>query len=358
MIRTAPDNGPQKTFRFIRLSADRRRLSKNSGRLLAVFLVAALVWMPAGCSSPNSAAPASDQAHSGRYADPAYSASAAFHGTEVNAAGTDGCISCHGRDLAGTDTVPGCTDCHFDAWGSRVPPGSGWVHGSDQHLNYAGVQAVCNRCHDTFRRFDMTPAYCHDCHGPGINHILGRPWLDRSSLDFHGSADLTDCGSCHDLAAKCAECHFGTGGSKAPPSSGWTHGNNAAHQNFSAEQSVCNLCHALDRSYGYGPAACHDCHGLVSNHELGQPWLDTQSASFHGSADLTDCSGCHYLDTDCSQCHFGEDGSKSPPGSSWNHGNNAEHRSFEAYRGICNQCHIVNRSYGNPPPDCHDCHED
>jgi hypothetical protein len=262
MIRFAPDIGPQRVIRFIRLLADKGQRSKKPNRLLAVFLIAALVWLPAGCSTQNPEAPATNQPHSGRYVNPAYSASTAFHGTEVNAAGTDDCISCHGRDLAGTDTVPGCTDCHFDAWGSRVPPGSGWIHGSDQHLDYADVQEVCNRCHDTFRRFDMPPAYCHNCHGPGINHVLGRPWLDRSSADFHGSADLTDC------------------------------------------------------------------------------------------------SSCHYLDTDCSQCHFGPDGSMSPPGSNWKHGNNDEHRSFEAYRGICNQCHIVNRSYGNPPPDCHDCHED
>ncbi|KPJ75355.1 MAG: hypothetical protein AMJ54_15185 [Deltaproteobacteria bacterium SG8_13] len=323
-----------------------------------VLVIAALGVLPAGCSSQNSDAPTSEQTHPGKYANPAYSASAAFHGTEVNASGTDGCMSCHGRELAGTDTVPGCTDCHFDAWGSRVPPGSGWTHGRDLHLDYADFRAVCNRCHETVRRFDLPPAFCHDCHGSGLNHILNRPWLDKNSPDFHGTAGITDCNNCHDLSAKCAECHFGSSGSKAPPASGWQHGNNAAHQSYSAFQNVCNRCHDLNRGYGNGPTACHDCHGLVSNHPLGQPWLDTKSVAFHGSADLTDCASCHYLDATCSQCHFGPSGSKAPLGSGWNHGRNEEHRSFEAVRSICNQCHSLNRTYGNEPDTCHDCHDD
>ena len=356
IIRNHPDRGPTGSSRFFRLSAARRPRPRATGRWVAVMLAAALGWLPAGCSSPNSDAPGSDQVHAARYVNPAYSAFMSFHGTEVAAAGIDGCKSCHGSDLTGTDTVPGCTDCHFDASGSRVPPGSGWIHGSDQHLDYADVQAVCNRCHDTNRRFGMPPAVCHDCHGQGINHILDRAWLDRNSPDFHGQIGVTDCANCHDLAAKCAECHFDTAGSKAPTASGWTHGNNSAHGSYSAYQDVCNLCHNLDRSYGIGPAACHDCHGIVANHALGQPWLDTKNVAFHGNADLTDCSSCHYLDTTCSQCHFGPDGSKAPPASGWTHGNNDAHRNFSAEQGICNRCHELDRSYGNGPAACHDCH--
>jgi hypothetical protein len=64
------------------------------------------------------------------------------------------------------------------------------------------------------------------------------------------------------------------------------------------------------------------------------------------------------LSQKCFQCHFGQDGSKSPQGSGWNHGDNSEHEDYESYQDTCNLCHDLNRSYGNEPESCHDCHED
>ena len=356
MIRIVHKKTTQGDIRDCKTHLNRWQSFLLLNRLLVLLLIAGVGFVTIGCSSPSPEAPNTDQTHPGRYANPAYSASTAFHGTDVNVSGTDGCMSCHGRDLAGTDTVPGCTDCHFDAGGSRVPPGSNWIHGLNQHRDYPDDQTICNRCHDNLRRFGQPPAFCHNCHGSGLNHILDRPWLDRNSADFHGSADLTDCGNCHELSAKCGECHFGTAGSKAPPASGWTHGNNGAHQDYGADQDVCNRCHELDRSYGIGPVACHDCHGIVSNHALGQPWLDTKSAAFHGSADLTNCASCHDLSTKCGECHFGAAGNKAPPASGWVHGNNSAHENYSANQSVCNRCHDLDRSFANGPTACHDCH--
>jgi hypothetical protein len=91
---------------------------------------------------------------------------------------------------------------------------------------------------------------------------------------------------------------------------------------------------------------------------LGQPWLDKNSPDFHGATALADCSDCHNLSQKCFQCHFGQDGSKSPPGTGWSHGDNSEHEDYESYQNTCNLCHDLNRSYGNEPASCHDCHED
>ena len=210
-----------------------------------------------GCSTPNPEAPPPGQVHAIIFSNPE---STAFHGMDVNALGTDGCLSCHGNDLSGTDSIPGCYDCHFDPLGSPVPPNSGWTHGQAGHLNYVAYQNVCNNCHDTLRRFELQPEFCHDCHGEGLNHVLGQAWLDKNSPDFHGRTGLVDCSNCHDLSQKCFQCHFGQNGSKSPPGSGWTHGDNNEHRDYESYQNTCNLCHDLNRSYGNEPPSCHDCH--------------------------------------------------------------------------------------------------
>ncbi len=73
---------------------------------------------------------------------------------------------------------------------------------------------------------------------------------------------------------------------KSPTGPTWTHGT-TPHNQLAASEAVCNKCHTLERSYGNGPAACHDCHGTQSDHVLGQPWLDPKSAQFHGNSTLT-----------------------------------------------------------------------
>jgi hypothetical protein len=321
-------------------------------------VLALLLTMLANCSDPNQGAPAATNAHPGLWNNTRQLGSDAFHGTAVNRQGTSACIICHGSDLQGYDEIPGCFSCHFDAAGSKEPEGVSWTHGQSEHSALETYISVCNECHRIERRFGTGPEVCHDCHGPGINHVLGEAWLNIQSEQFHGLADLADCSNCHDLNQKCFECHFGPDGSKAPPGANWLHGNNPAHENYSDSAATCNQCHTLSRSYGNGPADCHDCHAEGANHVLGQPWLDKKSRLFHGAGSLDDCSDCHDLSQKCSECHFGPNGSKAPPGTGWNHGNNDGHTRYSIHAAVCNQCHTLNRAYGNGPASCHDCHGD
>lgn len=197
-----------------------------------------------------------------------------------------------------------------------------------------------------------------------------RAWYNPQFLTsdiFHGMNAAQDgidsCRICHGSNLKgdndipgCYTCHFGPDGSKTPDGSVWIHGQEQ-HGEYESFEPVCNNCHALERRYGLDPATCHDCHGDGINHVTGQAWLDKNSAQFHGDNNELNCADCHDLNTYCATCHFGETGSKSPPGSGWIHGDNEDHRRYESSRNVCNQCHSLNRSYGNEPGRCHDCHD-
>ena len=206
---------------------------------------------------------------------------------------------------------------------------------------------------------------------PSSNNVHSQRWTNTRILNsegFHGvavnSQGTSPCLICHGSDLKgsknipgCYTCHFGPGGSRVPDSVDWFHGQDL-HAEMKAYMSVCNECHDLNRSYGTAPEACHDCHGEGAGHVLGQAWLDKKSSLFHGDTSLDDCSDCHVLNQTCFECHFGATGSRTPPGSGWNHGNNEDHRRYSSDAATCNRCHSLNRSYGNPPKTCHDCHEE
>ena len=107
------------------------------------------------------------------------------------------------------------------------------------------------------------------------------------------------------------------------------------------------------------PDICHDCHGPGTTHALGQPWLDSDQADYHGNQPQENCATCHDLSADCNQCHFGATGSKSPPGSGWPHGEKDNHNDQEKYRQVCIQCHTLTQAYRNEPddPHCLTCHD-
>ena len=205
---------------------------------------------------------------------------------------------------------------------------------------------------------------------PYYNKVHPQEWYNtqfKNTGKFHGARAEDEgsesCMTCHDLNSEgqnvsgCAKCHFGGGGDKAPDGSDWGHGLEG-HEEFQDSRIVCNYCHDYERYFGTGPGACHDCHGSGDTHVLGQPWLDRNSPQFHGNLSQDECSICHNMSIKCSQCHFGETGSRHPPGSGWIHGDNEEHEDYERYAGTCNQCHNLNRLYGNGPDNCHDCHDD
>ena len=230
---------------------------KKAFHLLAVLLVLAAL----GCSESSPEAPAEDRAHPASWADPGLAGAPAFHASRVEAAGTGECRQCHGMDFRGTTDIPGCYACHFGPLGLFAPAGAGWTHGLDLHQNYPAFEATCNRCHNLDRGFGLPPAACHDCHGTGLNHPLGQPWLDRTSPGFHGlGPDPATCSACHDINTHCSQCHFGPTGTMVPPGTNWTHGQ-GQHENYPAYEITCNRCHDLNRSFGLAPPACHDCHG-------------------------------------------------------------------------------------------------
>ena len=218
------------------------------------------------CSVPDPDAPTDRNVHPAAWINPT---SMNNHGATVESEGSESCTDCHGLDLGGSGSVSGCTACHFDVLGSRIPSGSAWTHGATPHDALIGQSKVCNNCHTVYRKFGLLPASCHDCHGTGgATHPLGSAWLDRKSGTFHGipaKQDISQCAACHgndykggSSGVSCAQCHFGPSGSKGP--SGWTH-HTTSHKRLGSSMTVCNQCHSLDRTYGNGPSSCHDCHG-------------------------------------------------------------------------------------------------
>ncbi|MEI6972212.1 MAG: hypothetical protein WCL44_11945 [bacterium] len=326
----------------------------------------------ASCSEPDPAAPTDRNAHPAAWMNPAATGN---HGADVVSDGNESCTSCHGPDLRGTKTLPGCTECHFDPIGSRIPPGTTWSHGATPHNELSGNSMICNNCHGIYRKFGLPPATCHDCHGAGASHPIGSAWLDKKSGTFHGidaERDPAQCAVCHgddyrggSSGVSCYACHFGPSGSLVPAGVSWSHGT-TPHSSLSAHEAVCNGCHASSRSYGNGPASCHDCHRGSVIHATGQSWLDRKLATFHGipaAQNLAQCAACHGNDyqggtsgVSCYRCHFGPSGSKAPAGGGWTHGT-APHSSLGAHEAVCSECHDLDRSYGNGPASCHDCHE-
>jgi len=297
--------------------------------------------------------------------------SADFHGTAYQAA-AGACAACHGSDYQGGSSGVGCYSCHFGPDGNQVPQGSSWTHGTTPHDTLSSSLAVCNSCHDQSRTFGTGPASCHDCH-VGADHATGQTWLDPNSSSFHGDQaplDIDHCASCHgsdflggSAGVSCYACHFGPSGSKVPAATSWSHGS-TPHDTLTDSAATCAACHDLNRQYGNGPASCHDCH-VGADHVTGQDWLDPNSANFHGDlvpADLDGCASCHGSDflggssgISCYSCHFGPDGSRSPTGSGWSHGG-SDHAGLTAAEAVCNSCHGYQRTYGNGPDACHDCH--
>lgn len=336
--------------------------STSINKLFLSITLVVLMLFPLACSEKNSDAPDYNKVHTEDWYNPQYLSNTVFHGTEVKRQGTSACSKCHEIYSEGQENIPGCFKCHFGPDGSREPVSADWAHGLERHEAFPDDQAVCNSCHEVGRSFGTGPGICHNCHGSGEEHILGQPWLDPKSAQFHGPLPQDECANCHNMSLDCNKCHFGPTGSKAPIGSGWLHGNNDGHKDFENKNATCGQCHTLNRSYDNGPGICHDCHGSGETHVLGQPWLDSASFDYHGNQLQDDCANCHTLSTDCYQCHFGPTGSKSPIGSGWLHRPDDEDhkdRDFEAYINICNSCHFLSRSYrGEPDSSCHDCHDD
>lgn len=236
--------------------------STSINKLVLSITLVVLMLFPLACSEKNTDAPDYNKVHTEDWYNPQYLSNTVFHGTEVKRQGTSACSKCHEIYSEGQENIPGCFKCHFGPDGSREPVGSDWVHGLERHDEYQNDQAVCNSCHDVGRSFGTGPGICHNCHGSGEEHILGQPWLDRDSDQFHGDQSKDDCAICHNLSIDCYQCHFGPTGSKSPPGSNWPHGREDGHNDQERYASICNQCHDLTQAYRGEPddPECHTCH--------------------------------------------------------------------------------------------------
>ncbi|TAL16332.1 hypothetical protein EPN96_09370 [bacterium] len=206
---------------------------------------------------------------------------------------------------------------------------------------------------------------CSDTKVPiGAPHPLGREWLITGGADFHGSSSL-NCSDCHDPESFCFTCHFGPGGAKVPPDSGWSHGSFPHDLDLlKSVGDVCDRCHAITKRYTDQPDQCHLCHEAAPlPHPMGRTWLSSEGAQFHGNPEILDlpfCQECHEISTFCSECHFGPGGAKVPEGVDWPHGWMSHTQSaLVDVAAVCVRCHELTRSFGQGPGNatCTGCHD-
>lgn len=143
--------------------------------------------------------------------------SADFHGARVLARSAAGCRSCHGADLDGSRTVPGCYECHDGAGGHPrgfLSEAGDAFHGDD--VAASGPQP-CSSCHGGDFHGGWSRVSCYSCHAGGPS---GHPdgWLNPISASFHGrrviQEGLGDCRRCHGFGlgggtsgVACSDCH-------------------------------------------------------------------------------------------------------------------------------------------------------
>ena len=142
------------------------------------------------------------------------------------------CSGCHGVDLEGSGTAPGCfsvaVGCHHPVDGSYL---SGSQHGPDA-------------------KQDMTT--CQVCHG--------EPGGPGDNPRFDGGITGISCESCHGL-------------NLAHPED-WAGPNTTFHYSAGSIHNACTLCHGEDLNGGAYGSSCLDCHSSTTDFTL-------------------DCTGCH-----------------------------------------------------------------
>ena len=298
-----------------RLALAGKGLMLKMRSVLYVVILIALALV-VSCSETDTDAPSDRNVHPSSWVGPA---AANNHGDAVSRSGDESCKICHGMDLNGSGVIPGCSECHFDALGSRTPGGVGWVHGAVLHSQFVAHNETCNKCHDTYRRYGLPPAGCHDCHAGVAPHPTGKDWLDKKSPIFHGidaKRDLVQCAACHGgnyrggtSGVSCFRCHFTPTGSRVPNGVAWIHGT-TSHSALTSSATVCNWCHVVNRNYGNAPSSCHDCHGAAAPHGTGSSWLLPGAHAQQSIDNRSSCLGCHDLQAGgsgtppaCQACH-------------------------------------------------------
>lgn len=304
------------------------------------------------------------------------------------------CQVCHG--VPGITNFSGgrakaCSDCHTQA---RAHPTDWQGTGTYSHRTSGNRPVACALCHNTTAlgsgplagapscfstSFTNPLGQTRPCHqgGPGVPHLVPAQFAPPAVHGPEAKKDLLYCQKCHGQpgtilfqggrATACASCHTSA---KAHPTD-WQGAGSYSHRNALNMETACAACHdytsgrtppftgapsCFAASFVNGTGQNRTCHpgGPGATHPRGQPWLDKKSVEFHGDSTIV-CANCHTVATYCSTCHFGAGGSRVPPGSGWTHARR-NHDNYEAYQAVCNACHNVNRTYGNAPGTCHNCH--
>ncbi len=186
-----------------------------------------LLLILAACSEKRE--PTAVSPHPVEWAD---TSSASFHGKLVldGVLGTEGCQSCHGEDLQGKNSAPGCNiqGCHNiyphpDGWadslsdnfhGSFVAQTLSWnIHGcqSCHGSNYKGAgydSKNCTKCHEQ----PQGPEACNTCHGSSVNFAPPKDLNGHIATTFIGvgahQAHLQDTTLTTAFTRDCNLCHI------------------------------------------------------------------------------------------------------------------------------------------------------
>lgn len=211
------------------------------------------------------------------------------------------CNECHGADLKGRYSRPSCYACHGDVWTAfealhSVKRGSAW-HG---HSAYS-PNANCTECHGSNLTGDGTTPGCYSCHEDQWSSVMAEHDVLLTNA-YHKSGMYTpasNCAECHgsdlkggDFAPSCYSCHGEKWASFAETHTK-SRGSTLHGTNLYAPSSNCTDCHGSDLKGGNTAPSCYSCHGdywIKSNHN------DSEDGYLHANdKDIPSeyCAACH-----------------------------------------------------------------
>ncbi|OGQ37287.1 MAG: hypothetical protein A3F16_08295 [Deltaproteobacteria bacterium RIFCSPHIGHO2_12_FULL_43_9] len=248
--------------------------------------------------------------------EPTYPHSEEFKTTNMHGlqflSDSNGCKSCHGKNLLGVSSAPSCQKCHKDFPHSKEFKTT--THGEI----FLTDQNSCKTCHGKDLMGGGPRISCQQCH----NNF---PHSEEFKTTTHGEtffADSNSCRTCHgkDLMGggpriSCQQCHKNFPHSEEFKTT--THG-----QIFFSDSSSCKTCHGQDLMGGGNRVSCQKCHKNFPHPK------EFKSTFIHGTEFLKErnqCAQCHGFNYDgggakvaCATCH------SYPHGDAWalakNHG--------------------------------------
>ena len=208
----------------------------------------------------------------------------------------NGCIDCHGADLAG-DPAPSCYKCHGGLWDPGLP------RYPDSHVidivgnGHGAPQPNCTLCHShggpaKTNRFWHAPGHltpfwsqCGPCHGANLDGVNG-------------------------FAISCYSCHDRLWAGQGPPPDHTDIKAGFAHRPGAEDPSGCMTCHGDNLSSGFIPS-CFQCHGpgggLPTDHTVTISGFSHKPGyTLPWESGCTDCHGPNLNDgwaPSCFSCH-------------------------------------------------------